>query len=312
MAAHNEHGERPAEVLFGERLTRRDHLRRSAMLSGPGLLWVVIFLFLPLLFMVGISVLSRGSAGEISPTFTWENFQRFAGFGELGFDPMYPTIILRSLVLGLATTAICLVMAFPLTFFIAGLRSPLKNLALTLVIIPLWTNLLIRTYAWQILLAGDGWLARAAAWVGLTSAGQALYPGTLAVYTGMVCDFLPFLVLPLYASVEKMDWSIVEAAMDLGANGWRVFQHAVLPQVKPGVAAGCILTFIPAMGTFVIPDLLGGSKTMLLGNAIQQQFGPSRDWPFGAAITLLAVIIVMLGLWLFYRLDAKRGEGMIL
>jgi spermidine/putrescine transport system permease protein len=125
---------------------------------------------------------------------------------------------------------------------------------------------------------------------------------------GMVCDFLPFMVLPLYASVEKLDWSLAEAAMDLGADGVQVFRHAVLPQIIPGLVAGFVLVFLPAVGQFVIPDLLGGSKTVLLGNVIQQQFGPSRDWPFGSAIAFVALGIVALGLWLFARKSETELE----
>jgi spermidine/putrescine transport system permease protein len=128
----------------------------------------------------------------------------------------------------------------------------------------------------------------------------------------MLCAFLPFLVLPLYTAVEKLDWSIVEAAMDLGADGRRVFRHAILPQVAPGLAAGIILVFIPATGTFVIPDLLGGAKTVLIGNAIQQQFGSSRDWPFGSAAAFVGMAVVMLGLWLYARRAGERGaQGLL-
>jgi spermidine/putrescine transport system permease protein len=129
----------------------------------------------------------------------------------------------------------------------------------------------------------------------------ALYPGLGAVYIGMVCDYLPFMVLPLYASVEKLDWSLAEAAADLGANGWNIFWHAILPQIRPGLLAGFILVFLPATGQFVIPDLLGGAKTMLLGNAIQQQFGSSRDWPFGSAMAVAALVFLLAGLFIFTR-----------
>src|SRR5262249_29124789 len=161
--------------------------------------------------------------------------------------------------------------------------------------------LLIRTYAWQIILSGSGWLARGAAAVGWIAPGDALFPSTFAVFLGLTCDYLPFLVLPLYASAEKIDWTLAEAASDLGANHWGVFRHAILPQIRPGLTAGVILVFVPATGQFIIPDLLGGAKTVLLGNAIQQQFGPSRDWPFGSAIACLAMGLVMLALWLYAR-----------
>jgi spermidine/putrescine transport system permease protein len=292
----------------GEKLTNRGHIWRSALTSGPAVFWLCSFLLVPLLAVAVISFLTRGSVGEVTRPLTLENYERFFGYGLLGFDPLYPIIMLRSLVLGTATAALCILAGFPLAFFIAGLPARWKNAALTLVIIPLWTNLLIRTYAWQIILAPDGFLARLGASLGLVTPGEPLYPSMFAVYIGMVCDFLPFLVLPLYASVEKLDWSLAEAAMDLGAGSWNVFRHAILPQVMPGLVAGAILVLVPALGQFVIPDLLGGSKSMMLGNAIQQEFGAGRDWPFGSAIAMLAMVFVLVGLWVYARVAARKGE----
>jgi spermidine/putrescine transport system permease protein len=203
---------------------------------------------------------------------------------------------------------LCLLLGLPLAFWISNLPTRRKTLALTLVVIPLWTNLLIRTYAWQLLLAPQSALTKMAVALGLAHAGESLYPNTFAVLAALVCDYLPFLVLPLYASVEKIDWTLAEAARDLGASGWEVFRHAVLPQITPGMAAGIILVFVPATGQFVIPDLLGGSKTVLLGNVMQQQFGASRNWPFGSAVATVAMLIVLFGLWFNARL-AKEKRG---
>jgi spermidine/putrescine transport system permease protein len=286
----------------------RPRLWPVLLIAGPGIGWIAFFLLIPFVAIAIISCLSRGAFGEITRPLTTENYVRFFGFGLLGFDPLFPMIFLRSLIMGTATAVLCVVLGFPLAFFIAGLPARYKTLALTLVVIPLWINLLIRTYAWQILLAHDGWLARLLGYLGILPEGAALYPGLFAVYVGMVCDFLPFLVLPLYASAEKLDWSIVEAAMDLGAGGWQVLRHAILPQVMPGLMAGVLLVFIPAMGQFVVPDLLGGAKVMLLGNAIQLEFGSSQDWPFGSAITVLAMVWVMLGLWYYARSVGRTGE----
>src|SRR5213594_588176 len=191
--------DRKGEVSFGEHLTRSGQIIRSALTSGPGIFWVTFFLLVPLLWIGVISFLTRTEVGGYEHPWTFENYTRFAGWGFFGYDLLYPQIILRSLVLGAGTALLCMLSALPLAFFIAGLPGRYKNFALTLVLIPFWTNLLIRTYAWQILL------------------GPSLCPSTLAVYIGMVCDYLPFLVLPLYASVEKIDWSIAEAASDLGA-----------------------------------------------------------------------------------------------
>jgi len=278
------------KVHFGEHLTRRQELLRSLFVSGPGIGWVMAFLLVPLVAIVVISFWSRGTYGQLLPVWTTENYKRFLGFGVFGFDPVYPLIILRSLALGAATAALCVAAGLPLAFFIAGLPERHRNMALTLVIIPFWTNLLIRTYAWQLLLP----------------------LGTPAVLVGMTCDYLPFLVLPLYASVEKMDWSIAEAAQDLHAPPVRVFWHAILPQVAPGLVAGVILVFIPATGQFVIPDLLGGAKTVMLGNAIAQQFGASRDWPFGSAIAFLGMALVMTGLWVYARAAGERAQETLL
>jgi spermidine/putrescine transport system permease protein len=296
------------EVRFGERLTRAGQLRRSALTSGPGIVWVSLFLLVPLVGIGVMSFLTRGSYGEVTWPLTGENYRRLAGFGFLGFDTQYPYILLRSLGLAAGTTAVCLLASFPLAFFIAGLRPRGKMIALTLVIIPFWTNLLIRTYAWQILLGPSSFLASVAVFLGLAEAGRPLYPSTFAVYIGMLCAYLPFLVLPLYTAVEKIDWTLAEAAADLGAGRVRVFRHAVLPQVVPGMVAGILLVFIPATGQFVVPDLLGGAKTVMLGNAIQLQFGASRDWPFGSAIAFAAMAIVLAGLWVRSRLASRSGQ----
>lgn len=268
---------------------------------GPGLAWLLVFFFIPLLLIAGVSFLSRGAYGEIDWRVTLRNYSRILGFSPEGIDLVYFKILLRSLGMAAATTALCALFALPLCFFIAGLPPKFKNAALLLVVIPFWTNLLIRTYAWQILFLSSGVLAKAAVLAGLISPGDSLYPSAFAVFVVMTCDFLPFLALPLYASVERIDWTLAEAASDLGANRQRVFWHAVLPQVKPGLLAGSILVFTAATGQFVIPDLLGGSKTALLGNAIQQQFGFSRNWPFGSALACVAMLIVMLALWAFLR-----------
>jgi spermidine/putrescine transport system permease protein len=305
-------GQTTGQVQLRAQRTRRDDIRHAALTTGPGIAWVSVFVMLPLMAIGVISFLSRGTYGEIELPFTGENYQRFMGFGLLGFDPLgYPLIILRSVLLGAGTTVLCVALGVPMAFFLASLPGRYKTLALTLVVIPFWTNLLIRTYAWQLLLAPHSWLTQAVVALGLATPGVALYPGTLAVYIGMVCDYLPFLVLPLYASVEKLDWRLAEAAADLGANGPRVLRHALLPQLVPGLVAGIILVFIPATGQFVIPDLLGGGKTVMLGNVIDQQFRQSRDWPFGAAVAMLSMAMVLVGLWVYARLAGDRGRELL-
>ncbi len=300
------------ENKFGEQLTRYDQTLRSLRTSGPAILWTALFLFIPLLGVIFISFMSRGAYGELQFPLTFENYTRFFGFGIFGYDPLYPKILLRSVAVAAGCTLLCMVCALPIAFFIAGLPDRYKALALTLVMVPFWTNLLIRTYAWQMLLSSEGLFSRAAQFLGFIAEGDSLYPSLGAVYIGTLCDYLPYLVLPLYASVEKIDWSIVEAARDLGANGVRAFRHAVLPQIIPGLAAGVVLVFVPATGQFVVPDLLGGAKTAMLGNAIAQQFGASRDWPFGSAIAMAGMVALFLGLIFYNRTITKRGgEGLL-
>jgi spermidine/putrescine transport system permease protein len=300
-----------SQVQFGEHLTRSQERKRAAWACGPAVLWVSLFLLLPLIGVLVLGFTTRGAYGQVQWSFTLDNFARFLGFGRFGFDAIYLRILLRSLIMAGVTAGLCVLGAFPLAFATAALPPRAKQIALVLIVIPFWTNLLIRTYAWQIVLSGSGWLAQGAAVLGWIGPGQGLYPSAWAVYLGLACDYLPFLVLPLYASVEKLDWSIAEAASDLGANRRQVFWHALLPQLRPGLVAGIVLVFVPATGQFIIPDLLGGAKTVLLGNAIQQQFGASRDWPFGSAMACLAMGVVMLGLWFYSQsAGAEASEGL--
>ena len=204
--------------------------------------------------------------------------------------------------LGFAALALAISLkAYPLAFFIATRPTRTRYLWLALVVIPLCTNLVIRTYAWMLLMSQQMPLAKLAVQLRWIPPDTGLYPSSGAVYVGMISSFLPFAVLPLYTSVERLDWSIVEAASDLYADRFRVFVHGILPQTLPGLTVAIILTFIPAMGVFVVSDLLGGAKYMLVGNLIQQQFGSSRDWPFGAAISLGLMLLTLAGLFVMRR-----------
>jgi len=294
------------EILYGE-LSTPARIRTKGMLHiAPGMLWIMLFLSIPALSLIVISFTTRGSYGEIEWIFTWENFKRLAGYGLFGWSPDYLMILLRSLVAGFVTTAACVLLSFPLAFFIATRPKKSRYMWLTALIIPFWTNLVIRTYAWQIVLAPGMPLAQIAALLHIVPPGTPLYPTSFAVYVGMITAFLPFVALPLYSSVEKLDWSLIEAANDLYSGRWRVFSQAILPQTLPGLSVGGILTFVPAMGMFLIPDLLGGARYMLVGNLIQQQFGKSRDWPFGAAVSLALMSLTLIGLLIFNR----KGESM--
>ena len=291
-------------IWYGELTTRARLLRRGLFFAAPGMLWIFFFLALPSLLLLVVSFTTRGTYGEIEWTFSLENFRRLAGFGMFGWSPDYLIILFRSVWVAFWTTFICIVFSFPLCFFIANRPARTRYFWLTLIIIPFWTNLVIRAYAWLLVLAPQLPFAKIAAVLGVIPEGSPLYPSQLAVYLGMIGTFLPFVALPLYSSVEKLDWTLVEAASDLYSGRWRVFWHAIWPQTVPGLSVGITLTFIPAMGMFVVPDFLGGAKYMMIGNLIMQQFGTSRDWPFGAAISMALMVLTMIGL----RIYRRRGR----
>ena len=294
-------------IWYGELTTGRSLIRRGFLFLSPGMLWLVVFLVLPGLVLIVVSFASRGAYGELVWEFTIENYRRLSGFTLFGWTADYLMIVWRSVWVAFVTTGLSVVLSYPLCFFIAGRPERTRYLWLTMVIIPFWTNMVIRTYAWFLILAPELPFAKLAALIGFISPGTALYPSAFAVYLGMVSMFLPFVALPLYASVERLDWTLVEAAQDLYASRVRVFMQAILPQTLSGLSVGVILTFVPAMGMFVVPDLLGGAKYMLVGNLIQQQFGASRDWAFGAAISMGLMALTMLSLYI-YRRRSKEVE----
>lgn len=295
-AANKTSGSKPrAKVILhnGEMMSPSVMRLRQALLISPGMLTIILLLALPGLSLFVVSFLSRGDYGELVMTFTTDNFKRLAGYGFFGWSADNLLIIWRSIVIAFFTTLICILLSYPLAFFLASRPQKTRIVWLTLLLVPFWTNLVIRTYAWLLALAPEMPLAKILSLLGIIDADTPLYPGTFAVYVGMVSTFLPFVALPLYTAVEKLDWSLVEAAQDLYANPLRVFRTAILPQTMPGLSVGVTLTFVPTMGMFVVPDMLGGSRTMLIGNLIQQQFGTSRDWPFGAAISLVLMILTL-------------------
>ncbi|MFH2059068.1 MAG: ABC transporter permease [Pseudomonadota bacterium] len=288
-------------IWYGELITGEKLMKRGLFFLAPGLLWLIFFLVLPGLILVVVSFAGRGNYGELVWEFSLENYNRLIGYGIFGWTPDYIYILLRSVWVALVTTVLSVILSYPLCFFIAGKPLRTRYLWLTIIIIPFWTNMVIRTYAWFLILAPEMPLAKLAAFLGFVSPGMPLYPSVFAVYLGMISMFLPFVALPLFSSVERLDWTLVEAAQDLYASSFRTFMHAILPQTLPGLSVGIILTLVPAMGMFVVPDLLGGAKYMLVGNLIQQQFGASRDWAFGAAISMGLMILTMFSLYLYKR-----------
>lgn len=296
-------------IWYGEVTSPGRLRRRGAALLLGGVAWLLAFLLIPSLVLVVVAFAQRGAFGQIQWEFSVENFRRVAGYTSFGWSPDFLTILGRSLWVALVTTVACVLLAYPLAFFIAGRPPRTRYLLLGLVIIPFCTNMVVRTYAWMLLLGASSPLTAAARALGLIAPQAALYPSAFAVYVGMITMFLPFTVLPLYTSVERLDWTIVEAARDLYASRWRVFTQAILPQTLPGLSAALILTFIPAIGVFVVPDLLGGAKVMLVGNLIQQQFGPSQNIPLGAALSLGLMVLTLAGLFALRRSGGKVELG---
>jgi len=251
----------------------------------------------PLAIIFAYSLLTRGTWGGISRPWSVESFERLA-------DTLYLGIVWRSFWIAGAATILCLLLGFPLALFISrsGAR---KNLYLSLVILPFWTSFLVRTYAWMFLLRDTGLINTALQKLGLIHDPLPLLYNDGAVILGLVYGYLPFMVLPLYATLERLDRNLLEAAADLGAKPWVALTRVVIPLSAPGIRAGSILVFIPCLGAYLTPDLLGGGKTVMIGNLIQNQFTTARDWPFGSAVSLTLMAIVLVLLLVFVR----REEG---
>ncbi len=259
-----------------------------------------VFFLVPLAIILAYSLMSRGIYGGVEMPWTFESYQRL-------FDPLYGGILMRSFAISLLSTVLCLVLGYPLALFIArsGAR---RNLYLNLVMLPFWTSFLVRTYAWMFLLRDTGLINTVLLAMGVIREPLPLLYNDGAVVLGLVYGYLPFMVLPLYTTLERLDKSLFEAAADLGARPFVAFVQVMLPLSMPGIRAGSILVFISCIGAYLTPDLLGGSKTIMIGNVVQNQFTGARDWPFGAACSLVLMALVMILLKLFLR----KGEDQLL
>jgi spermidine/putrescine transport system permease protein len=272
-------------------------------LPWPTWIYLLLFSFLPLAIIVGLSFARRGS--PIMWEFTLDNYARLV-------DPLLLTIMVRSLWIASLTTAACLVVGYPLAYFIVRRPPRLRAFLYFLTLVPLWSNSLVLAYAWMVLLRVDGLIDQAARLLGLLPAEESLNwlytPG--AVIIGMVYWYLPFMVYPIYAALEKFEWTLLDAAMDLGSTRLTALWKIVLPLTWPGVVAGSLLVFIPALSNFVIPQLLGGAKSSLIGNVIQERFlSQPQDWPLGAAVALTMMLFISVPIWIYYM--AERAGGPI-
>lgn len=259
---------------------------------APMLLWLVAFVVIPTAILLVYSFCQRDELGQIIYTFSWDNYRRIFVDSDTGkFGTTYLTVFVRSVEYAGLTTVICLLMGYPVAWFIGRAPESRRNFLLMLVMIPFWTSFLVRTYAWITILSTEGLLNSFLQYTKLISEPfDMLYtPG--AVVVGLVYSYLPFLILPVYGSVEKLDNALIEAAFDLGAGPIRTFQRVILPLTRPGIMAGILLVFIPAIGMFAISELMGGNSQPTIGEVIQDQFLQARDWPFGAALGMTIVVL---------------------
>jgi spermidine/putrescine transport system permease protein len=269
------------------------------LLLSPLLLWVALFVVAPTAIMLVYSFGRRGTLGGVVLDFTIENY---AGV----LDPTYLRILVRSVLYAGLTTVICLVMGYPVAYFIGRASERWRNLLLMMVMIPFWTSFLIRTYAWVTILKSEGLLNGFLLQYNLIlQPFEMLYtPG--AVILGLVYTFLPFMILPIYTSVEKLDNALVEAAFDLGAGPMRAFSRVIVPMTSPGITAGILLVFIPALGLYAVNDILGGGKVDMIGNIIENQFkGNARNWPFGSALGITLLLAFGAAFWFTGRRQAQ-------
>jgi spermidine/putrescine transport system permease protein len=276
---------------------------RGPLLVLPAAVWLLLFFTLPLLIVLVISFVERGRAGgvRLPLVFTLEYYQRL-------LDPLYLGILWSSVRIGLIVTVVCVLVGYPMALFISRAAPRGRNALLLLVMIPFWTNFLVRTYAMKLLLASEGVVNNLLVASGVARAPVDLLFNQFAVVLGLVYGYLPFAVLPMYASIEKFDITLMEAAADLGANLRRAFVRVMLPLTAPGIVASVILVFVPVVGAFITPDIMGGGKVEMIGTLINRQFGVARNWPFGSAMSLALMVMVVVGVVYYFRTSEEKGR----
>lgn len=289
------------QKIKSENLLKKFRLGFIATLS-PVIIWMSAFFVVPIILVLVASFFNRGALGGIDySTVTLDNFAKF-------FDPRYLAILGDSFSISIFTTLICIALGYPFAYFVARTSKKYRTILLMLIILPFWTNSLVRTYAWIILLRTEGVINTYLINFHIIKQPLKLLYNQGAVLLGMVYTMFPFMVLPLYSTIEKLDFSLIEAAQDLGASPFKSFVKITLPLTKAGIFSGCLLVFVPTLGLFFIPDLMGGSKITLISNLIKNQFLSSRNWPFGSAISIIIMLIMFAVMALFNKLGGSRNE----
>ncbi len=297
----------------GEEARSRE-VRQRWLLASPALFLIFIAALGPLAIMLVYSFLKAGSYGGVVWEFSLDGWtsvfvQRDIFSDQLSIADAHVQIFWRSIQLSLLTTITCMIFGLPTAYFIATRPKSSRNFWLFLITIPFWTNLLIRTFAIMELIRAQGTVNTLLIWIGIIDQPLDILYTNFAIMLGMTYVYLPLMVLPVYASMEKLDFRLVEAAYDLYATKWKVLTRIILPLVKPGLVAGSILVFVPSLGAYVTPRVLGGGKNMMLGNLIELQFGQGRNWPLGAALAMTLLVVVMVALLFYVRTVQKSGGG---
>ncbi|MGP8304999.1 spermidine/putrescine ABC transporter permease PotB [Vibrio sp. YIC-376] len=273
-------------------ITKKVNLQNAIITLIVG--WLTLFVLIPNLMIIGTSFLTRDEANLIELTFTFENYFRL-------LDPLYAKVLIHSFYMAIVATLLCLVIGYPFAYIVAKMPANWRPFMLFLVIVPFWTNSLIRTYGLKIVLGTQGILNQALMAMDIIDKPLRLMYTETAVMIGLVYILLPFMILPLYSAIEKLDNTYIEAAKDLGANKFQTITKVILPLTMPGIIGGCLLVLLPALGMFYISDLLGGAKNLLIGNVIKSQVLNARDWPFGAATSIALTIAMAIMLYAYYR-----------
>jgi len=276
----------------------REERRRGFFLALPSFAYMLLFFALPLVIVLIYSFATRTSTGSTALS-DW-NLDAYRKLGE----PIVRNVVVRSVVLAVITTVICLVVAYPFAWFCAHQRPTVRNVLLIAVMIPFWTNFLVRNYAWRILLSKGGPISTLTEAIGLGEV-DILFTKT-AVVIGLVYAYLPFMILPLYASIDRLDQRLVEAGRDLYGSGPQTFRRIILPLTMPGVIAGSILVFVPSMGAYVTPELLGGGKETMLGSYIVTQFLTARNWPVGASLSFVLMAVMLVSTVVYFRSGGRN------
>lgn len=277
---------------------------------GPAMLIISIFMIVPMIILLVFSFLEADPYGGVESVFSTEAYVQTlfeTDFDDtVSFNPIYLNILGRSISLALLATVGCLILGFPVAYFVTRQSPRNQNLLLFMITLPFWTNLLVRTYSWILILSQDGVIEQPLMALGIIDESLGMMYTNGAIAVGLIYTYLPLMVLPIYASLEKLDFRLVEAAHDLYADRLKVMKEIVVPLAMPGIIAGCILVFVPSLGAFIAPDLLGGGTKLMLGSLIQLQFASSRNWPFGSAIAICLLVLVMISLIIQARSASKR------